>query len=229
MVDQRSYDGTFTETPTNSALGIGVKTNDTGDEADPGCCAAYWNGLIDDLGLWNRALTEAEITDIYTKGLAGVGIVGGASAPGDFDANGTLDAADIDALSAEARAGTNTTRFDLNNDAKVDDKDRTVWVETLKRTYFGDANLDGEFNSGDLVGVFQVGEYEDATAMNSTWSDGDFDGSGDFDSTDFVSAFQGGGFEKGPRAAVAAVPEPSTLSLLALACGGLLFGSRRRR
>jgi hypothetical protein len=28
----------------------------------------------------------------------------------------------------------------------------------------GDANIDGVFNSGDLVHVFQVGEYEDAIA-----------------------------------------------------------------
>jgi hypothetical protein len=35
------------------------------------------------------------------------------------------------------------------------------------------------------------------------------DGDGDFKTNDLVSAFQDGGYEKGPRPAVAVVPEPS--------------------
>jgi hypothetical protein len=63
--------------------------------------------------------------------------------------------------------------------------------------------LDGEFNSGDLVQVFQSGGFE--TAMGSGWREGDWSGDGLFSSGDFVVAFQDGGFEKGPRAAI--VPE----------------------
>ncbi len=149
--------------------------------------------------------------------------------PGDFNGDGMIDAADIDLLSAEIRGGNPAIRFDLNGDGGVDAKDRVVWVEQLAGTYFGDANLDGVFDTQDFLSVFQIGEYEDAVTSNSTWSEGDWDGSGDFDSTDFVLAFQGGGFEKGPRAAVAAVPEPgSALSLIIGSFVWLLGRSRRR-
>jgi hypothetical protein len=53
----------------------------------------------------------------------------------------------------------------------------------------GDANIDGVFNSGDLVHVLQVGENEDAIAGNSTWSDGDWTNDNEFDSSDLVKAF----------------------------------------
>lgn len=130
---------------------------------------------------------------------------------GDLDHDGQLTALDIDALTQVVRRGSNISAFDLNGDKRVDDADRAKWVEQLKRTYYGDADLDGQFNSSDLVRVFEVGEYEDAVAMNSWWSDGDWDGDGDFTSGDLVVAFQAGAYEKGPRPAVAAVPEPTGL------------------
>ena len=71
-----------------------------------------------------------------------------------------------------------------------------------------------------------AGEYEDGAAGNSGWATGDWNGDMDFDSSDFVAAFQGAGFEAGPRAAVAAVPEPSSIVLLLV---GMLFCIRRRR
>jgi hypothetical protein len=147
----------------------------------------------------------------------------GAGTAGDFDGNGTLEAADIDALSAAVRTGSQDTQYDLNNDNEINNADRAVWVDTLKRTWFGDSNLDGEFNSSDFVQVFQRGEYEDASNGNSTWEEGDWDGDGDFSSSDFVIAFQSGGFEIGPRPAVAAVPEPANATLLLL---GMIFSSR---
>lgn len=150
------------------------------------------------------------------------------SLPGDFNSNGILDAADIDQLSAQVRGGTNPLAYDLNSDRLVNDADRDVWVNSLRKTYFGDANLDGVFDSGDFVVVFQAGQYEDTTPGNSGWATGDWNGDADFDSGDFVTAFQAGGYEKGPRAAVQAVPEP-TAGLLALPGFLLLAGLRRRR
>ncbi len=90
-----------------------------------------------------------------------------------------------------------------------------MWVDDLRKTYFGDANLDGEFNSTDFVDVLGRGQYEDNIADNSQWEDGDWSGDGEFDSTDFVVALTAGGYEVGPRAAVASVPEPTGLILLA--------------
>lgn len=146
--------------------------------------------------------------------------------PGDFDGNTDLDVADIDALSAAVAAGTNVSKFDLNGDAKVDTLDRTKWVSELKKTWFGDANMDLQFTSADFVLVFSAGEYEDEIAGNSGWADGDWNGDGDFNSTDFVIAFTDGGYEAGPRAAVSAVPEPSASWSLGLV---VLRVIRRRR
>ena len=147
--------------------------------------------------------------------------------PGDFDGNGMLDAVDIDLLSAEVEAGTDKLTFDLNNDQAVNQQDREVWVNDLKNTWFGDANLDGEFNSGDFVQVFQVGEYEDGVDGNSGWADGDWNGDANFNSSDFIIAFQAGGFELGPKAAVASVPEPSAPVLAMIALCSVFFARRR--
>jgi hypothetical protein len=134
--------------------------------------------------------------------------------PGDFDDDGLLTAEDIDALSVEVRAGTHLPAFDLSQDGFVDDQDRRNWVVELKRTYFGDADLNGEFNSSDLVAVLQIGEYEDDQPLNSTWADGDWNGDGESDSADLVTALADGGYEQGPRPGVRAVPEPSGAELL---------------
>jgi hypothetical protein len=148
-------------------------------------------------------------------------------APGDFSRDGVLDVADIDLLSAEVRAGSHDVEFDLNNDRLVDSQDRRVWVNDLRKSHFGDSNLDGEFNSSDLVAVFQAGQYEDSTVGNATWATGDWNGDGDFDSADFVTAFQEGGYERGPRQAIHAVPEPSGVCVLSsVAC---VFALMRRK
>ena len=143
---------------------------------------------------------------------------------GDFNDNMELDAADIDMLTTEVQAGTNNASFDLDNSATVNEEDRRVWVEDLRNTFFGDANLDGEFNSSDFVTVFGAAKYE--TGSPATWSEGDWNGDGVFSSSDFVAAFGGGGYEMGPRP-VAAVPEPSARGLAFLGLLGLLAVRRR--
>ncbi len=145
--------------------------------------------------------------------------------PGDFNQNGLLDVEDINLLSAAVRSGDMDSVWDLNADGQVNNDDRVVWVNDLKNTYFGDANLDGEFNSGDLVAVFGVGEYEDGIPLNSGWGTGDWDGNGDFESGDLVVAFAEGAYETGPRP-MNAVPEPAGLVLIGIAI--LMIGARRR-
>jgi hypothetical protein len=143
-------------------------------------------------------------------------------ASGDFNGNGALDADDIDLLTTEVNAGDNDPAFDLDGDGLVTQMDRDVWVNDLRGTYYGDSDLDGEFNSSDFVFVFQAGQYEDNEPGNSTWATGDWNGNTEFDSSDFVTAFQAGGFEQGPRAAVSSVPEPSSSLLGFLALVGLI-------
>jgi hypothetical protein len=90
----------------------------------------------------------------------------------------------------------------------------------------GDANIDGVFNSGDLVHVFQVGEYEDAIAGNSTWSDGDWTNDNEFDSSDLVAAFQQGNYVEA-ASPVNGIPEPTSAVLLLIGC--YVFRGHRRR
>ncbi len=130
------------------------------------------------------------------------------SMPGDFNTNGQLDVADIDLLTAQVITGTNDPVYDLNNNALVDQTDRGVWVQELRNTWFGDASLDGEFNSNDMVNVFAVGKYE--TGETAGWAAGDWDGDGLFSSSDMVVAFVDGGYEQGFRTPAMAVPEPGT-------------------
>ena len=118
---------------------------------------------------------------------------------GDFNGDGLLGVDDIDALSEVVRNGTNDLAFDLSGNGFVNGDDRTIWVHQLKHTWFGDADLDGQFTTADLVSVFQANEYEDAELNNSTWADGDWDGDGEFGTSDLVLALQDGGFERGTR------------------------------
>jgi hypothetical protein len=141
---------------------------------------------------------------------------------GDLNGNGILDAADVDQLSEQVRTSTNDPLYDLNADSVVNDLDRQVWVHDLKQTYFGDADLNGMFDSTDLVQVLAFGEYEDEVAMNSTWLTGDWNGDGEFTSGDLVVALADGGYEAG----TAAVPEPAGIWLASVA--GLFVVIRRR-
>jgi hypothetical protein len=145
---------------------------------------------------------------------------------GDFNGNGILDAADIDQLSEQVRSTTNDPLYDLSADSLVDDLDRQVWVHDLKQTYFGDADLNGSFDSTDLVQVLASGEYEDDVALNSTWITGDWDGDGDFTSGDLVVALADGGYDAVHDAA--AVPEPAGV-VLAMAASAVVATCSRRR
>ena len=146
----------------------------------------------------------------------------------DVNRDDIVDAKDIDRLSREVRRGSkNLVRFDLNFDGTVDDADRVRWIRRHMNTFLGDSNLDGEFNSGDLVAVFQAGEYEDAIAGNSGWAEGDWDGDGDVTTGDLVVAFEDGGYGKGPRKEMNAVPEPTSWVMLVTALIGIAICRRR--
>lgn len=104
------------------------------------------------------------------------------SVPGDLSGNLLLDAADIDELASAVRSGSFAPEFDLNGDRVLNAADHRYWVEELANTYYGDADLDGEFTSGDLVSIFQAGQYEDSMVNNSSWATGDWNGDREFTS-----------------------------------------------
>lgn len=148
---------------------------------------------------------------------------------GDFDNDHQYTVEDIDILAAALRNGEgNPADYDLNNDGLISSADHKTLVEDLIRTFYGDSNLDSEFDSKDLIQVLAAGEYLDNYAGNSTWATGDWNGDGDFDPSDLTLCFQSGGYERGPRAAAPAVPvpEPASTSLVVFAC--LLLATRLR-
>ncbi len=147
-----------------------------------------------------------------------------AAIPGDYNGNGALDAGDLDMQAAAIKSG--DLAFDLTGDGAVNFDDRLNWVKTLKKTWIGDANLDGVFNTTDLIDVFQGGKFEQD--QMASWTEGDFDGDMRFGTADLLVAFQDGGFEKGPIAATSAVPEPSSIILTLMGVMGLLGMARRR-
>ena len=166
---------------------------------------SFWSpdGLIDEVRFSNHALSVDELLPNLGTALFG-----------DFDNSGELDEPDLALLADVIATETHDTTFDVTVDGLVDQNDLHHWIKNLKHTWIGDANLDGEFNSGDLVQVFQAGHYEDGIANNSTWTEGDWNADSEFDTGDLVLAFQDGGFELGQRMAAVTVPEPTPLVIL---------------
>ncbi|MCA9171970.1 MAG: hypothetical protein KDB23_30095 [Planctomycetales bacterium] len=183
------------------------------DDAVDGSGPAREATLLTPAGL---ALLTATID--YALGLAPQGVVG------DYDGSGALDVADANLLTQQIASGGADSKFDANKDGTVDSSDISSWIHDIKKTWIGDADLNGEFNSGDFVKVFTSGKFE--LDLDAVWEDGDWNGDGRFNSGDFVSAFQDGGYEQGLRAAVSAVPEPGCLGLGLLT---LLPWARRRK
>ncbi|MFC1758845.1 choice-of-anchor B family protein [Planctomycetota bacterium] len=142
---------------------------------------------------------------------------------GDFDGDRELKASDLDVLLQAVRERSNDQQFDINNDGQVSGIDGRFWVRDIFGSTAGDADLNGTFDSRDLVRVFQTSEYEDGILANSTWADGDWNGDLEFSSADLVVAFQDRGYEQ----AVVAVPEP-TLAWLGLGAAFLSVLHRRR-
>jgi hypothetical protein len=107
-----------------------------------------------------------------------VGATGGMI--GDFDSDGDLDCADVDALIAQMIAGTNDPDFDLNEDGFVDVGDLNNWILDRKGTLFGDANLDFVVDVSD----FNAWNGNRFTS-NTSWCGGNFNGDNVTDVTDF--------------------------------------------
>jgi len=182
----------------------------------------FWSGQLDDVAIFNVALSEEELANVMAGDFSaylGSGLVG------DFDNSGAVDVADIDLLSSAIATGSGDLRFDLDASGTLNEADLGVMIGDVVGTWIGDSNLDGEFNSGDLVSVFTEGKFE--TNEAATWASGDWNADGIFNSSDFVAAFSDGGFEIGPKAATAAVPEPASAWLLILAASVLAISRRR--
>lgn len=87
----------------------------------------------------------------------------------------------------------------------------------------GDSNLDGVFNSSDLVSVFTSGLY--ATGQLANWRDGDWNGDRAFTTDDFVYAFSRGSYSRDAVQPMY-VPEPESVFLALI---GLVSAIHSRR
>jgi hypothetical protein len=102
----------------------------------------------------------------------------------------------------------------------------------VKYTYFGDADLDGTVTAGDYILI----DSGFSTPGASGWVNGDFDYDGAVTAADYIlidsgfGAFSGGGGQLGPSptGGIAAVPEPTSMGLLALGAVGLAVRSSRQ-
>ena len=140
-----------------------------------------------------RVRTRPSLTDRDGNPLEPL-VAGWQAHPGDFRQDGDLNEDDIYALAAGLRMGSQF--FDLNGDERLNRDDISELVTSLMGSVIGDSNLDGAFDTRDIVFVFQSGEFEDALSENSTWQTGDWNGDGEFDSSDFVFALQEGVYEQ---------------------------------
>ena len=185
------------------------------------------NGLIPQTA---RYLRFEALTSNYGRnnvGLNEIEVYDRLPIPGDFDQDETLTSADIDLLSQAIRRTIYDPRFDVNQDDVLDSTDHQSWVVDLKRTVAGDANLDGVFDTEDLVSVFVKGKYAVGDEP-SGWAEGDWNGDWRFDSDDIVAAFVGGGFQPASLAAHV-VPEPTSSGLTLLFSLYAMQTRRRKR
>lgn len=126
----------------------------------------------------------------------------------DFNEDGEVNVDDVELLCEAIRSAEDPDGFDLTGDGSVNDADLDFMIHDILGTSAGDANLDGVFDSSDLVRVFSIGEYEDDVDGNSTWADGDWNCDGDFNTRDMVAAFQDGRYVgASPTAAIEADPD----------------------
>ena len=139
---------------------------------------------------------------------------------GDFDSDGVLTAADIDALSAAIRLSTADPSFDLDGNGVLDEGDRSSWL-SLRGSLLGDANFSGNVEFLDFLALAN-GFGQPSTG----WAQGDFNGSG---STEFLDFLQmANNFGMSAAEAASPVPEPTGIFLLGIGLGTLLLGRRSR-
>jgi hypothetical protein len=101
---------------------------------------------------------------------------------GDFNADGVVNAADIDILATAARGNSTDLSYDLDGDALVTwQSDADVLVLDILHARFGDANLDSRVEYADFQTVLD--HYNQHGG--ATWENGDFTGDGNVDYADF--------------------------------------------
>lgn len=147
---------------------------------------------------------------------------------GDFNADNILNVEDINVLMNTRNEPNLSHMRDINEDGRVDLDDLSIWIHDFKRTHFGDADLDGTFDSSDLVQVFNAAKYDAIStrhfgdSISATWDAGDWNFDGRFNSSDLVVAFQDGGYQQSPTDRLVTVPEPNLFVITLLSFVGVI-------
>ena len=109
----------------------------------------------------------------------------------DVNDDGFFDAHDLNAICSAIAAGNAEPVYDVNQDNAVDRLDVEYLLSELGSD-IADVNLDGRFDSADLVTIFSAGQYDRGASIEVTWTTGDWNCDGVFDSSDLVAAMQVG-------------------------------------
>jgi hypothetical protein len=99
---------------------------------------------------------------------------------GDFNQDGVLTTLDVDALVRQLSGTRPILSYDTTGDAIVDFDDLADWVRNLKKTEFGDVNLDFVVDGEDLNVITR-----NLFARDTVWSSGNLDGHSGTDVRDF--------------------------------------------
>jgi hypothetical protein len=91
-----------------------------------------WNGLIDDVAIWNRPLTDAEIASLWNNGtgnsLGSLLDPNTAPVPGDVNGDRTVNNADFEIIRGNfLLSATTLAEGDLNRDGLVEFADFRIW------------------------------------------------------------------------------------------------------
>lgn len=126
---------------------------------------------------------------------------------GDFNADGLYNCNDIDFLTADIAAGTNTGFFDLTGDGVVDLADQDAWLaEAGTANGFPSSLLPGDANLNGIVDIADFNVWNTHKFTNTpAWCSGDFNANGVVDIADF-NVWNAHKFQSSD--AVSTVPEP---------------------
>lgn len=140
---------------------------------------------VADNGSYSIQAIAGEVLDTSGNSLA-AGVIGSFTvnispiAPGDFDADGDLDCADVNALSAAIANATGNLLYDVTGDSVVNSADLDEWVLNLKETLFGDVNLDF-FVDGSDFNIWNANKF----TSNTNWCAGNLNADLVVDGADF--------------------------------------------
>jgi len=104
--------------------------------------------------------------------------------PGNVNFDSHVDATDIDVLFANL--GSRDPTLDLDGDGDVDRADVDYLITAILHSVYGDTNLDGDVDMGDLA--ISLLNFTGAGGIGKSFSQGDNDGDGDIDTRDITTS-----------------------------------------